>query len=850
MRLKDCTVRLTIRRKLMLYTVLPVIAVYSLLFWLGVSHVRSHLSDDAQGLLVEHARHQASRLALVFSQIPVLAESLGDLVLAEPDQSQALLYAHLIDGLRRTPVAKLAALALEHPRQGGALMRRGAPSGLPLGPGEIRQRAPGWEVDGEILRFNRPIHHLGRHIGDSWVELQIADVYAEIERIRSKAVNLFVVHQNGTLLAPPRPTADIQTLLSLIPDDLADEQVLQVSHGPGNLDYWVVSANLPGFPWHITAVTPTESALAPARRQATLFALALMASLAAILGIIGMVTRQITRPLATLDASVQQVTQGNFAVAPQVSSDDELGRLAKAIGRMAGCIADREQQLRDSHQVLEQRVAERTSELQESNTRLVRLIDETRRTQEALRLAKEQAQEASRAKSEFLSNMSHELRTPLHGVLGYAQILRRDAATSDTQRESLDAIERCGQHLLTLINDILDLTKIEAGQMRVDIQPTELAQLLEDVRTIVAQRAAGKGLDLHLQLADDLPQRVLTDPVKLKQILLNLLGNAVKFTNQGAVTLSVDAGGTEQLQFSVTDTGVGIPSDNIHAIFDAFHQAREGQSTDGTGLGLTINQRLINLLGGQALEVESTPGVGSCFRFRIPCKTLPADEPSEANDAEPGRLRLAPGQVCTLMVVDALAENRNVLSTLLRYAGCEVEAFPDHTQAAQRLREKAFDLLLIDVRLLDARIADRVNELRDSALFGSPRMVAVSANVFPGAERSARQIGFDAFLAKPFDERQLLDRIAQLLGLRFEARPEDIQAPTRQEWPIPLAHKTASRIREAVDLGDVASLFQLAEELAATPDAPRTDIDNIALMARLFDFDGLRHLSERLQNAH
>jgi signal transduction histidine kinase/CheY-like chemotaxis protein len=593
--------------------------------------------------------------------------------------------------------------------------------------------------------------------------------------------------------------------------------------------------------------------MAPARGEATLFAGGLLASLLAIVAIIGMAARQITRPLATLDATVQEISHGNFAVAPEVISDDELGGLARAIRRMAGHIAQRERQLRGSQQVLEQRVAERTSALRESNVRLTRQIEETRRTEDALRLANEQAQQASRAKSEFLSNMSHELRTPLHGVLGYAQILRRDTATSDSQRESLEAIERCGQHLLTLINDILDLTKIEAGQMQPEIQATDLGQLLEDVHMIVAQRAVAKGLELRLDLAGDLPRGILTDPVKLKQILLNLLGNAVKFTSHGVVTLSAAVSGPGQLGFEVADTGVGIPADKIGAIFDAFHQARQGQAIDGTGLGLAINQRLIGLLGGEALSVESSPGVGSRFRFRIPYQPVPAEDLGQLRDGEAGpapRRRLAPGQACTLMVVDGLAENRNVVSTLLRYAGCEVEAFAGLADATRRLREKAFDLVLYDVRLLDARVAEAVADLRSNAAFGVPKLAAVSANVFPGADRSARQLGFDAFLAKPFGEEQLLPLIGSLLQVRFETRPADADVPTHAEWPTELARATATRIRQAVDLGDVGSLFQLSEELAANPAAPRADVDNMALMARLFDFDGLRSLSERLQPAN
>jgi len=851
------TVHFTIRSKLILFTVLPVIAVYSILFWLGVSHISEHLSTNAQHSLVEHAHRQAARLALVLFQVPALAASIGDLVLAEPEQSQEFLYAHLIDGLRRAPAVSAAAVSYGTPPR-GALMRRGEPAGQKLPPnedGKLTQKKTGWHQDGDVLRFGRPIHRHGSQIGSSWAEVAIADIYAELERQRSPSVTLFVGREDGTLFPPIGTSREVQALASQISHDASSDNIRSVGDDTQRGSrYWLVSVEIPGFPWHITAATRSAAALEPARREGWLVAVALLLSLLAIVLIIGIATRRITHPLATLDASVQRIARGNFVVAPEVTSNDELGRLANAIRRMAAHIADRERQLRSSHQVLEQRVAERTSALQQSNARLLQQIEETRETEEALRLANDEAQQANRAKTEFLSNMSHELRTPLHGVLGYAQILRRDAATSPNQRENLEAIERCGQHLLTLINDILDLTKIEAGQMQVHIQPTDLRRLLEDVRMIVAQRAANKGLQLHVTLAPELPTGILTDAVKLKQILLNLLGNAVKFTPQGSVTLHANLSPEGDLSFEVSDTGVGIPPDRIDAIFDPFNQVHEGQAIDGTGLGLAINRRLIGLLGGEAFGVESTPGAGSRFHFHLPYQAATVEAPghAEQDSALATRTRqLAPGMSCTVMVVDCLNESRNMLATLLRFANCEVESLRDPDGAAHRLRQRAFHLVLVDVRLPDARAEDTVAKLRHNATFGQPKLIAVSANVFPGADQIAHHSGFDAFLAKPFTDEQLFGLIERLLDIRFDTVPAGEPAAPEDsgpDWPRELAIDTAQRIVDAIDLGDVGSLFQLAEDLAENPAAPPTDVENMALMARLFDFDGLQHLSDRLSS--
>ena len=253
-----------------------------------------------------------------------------------------------------------------------------------------------------------------------------------------------------------------------------------------------------------------------------------------------------------------------------------------------------------------------------------------RREQEAqLRAAKESAEAASRAKSEFLANMSHELRTPLNGVLGYTQLLQRDHSLHAGQREALEAIAKCGAHLLDLINDVLDLSRIEAG--RVDFEPTttDLRQLLIDL-TVVAETARRKGLLLAMTIAPDVPRRVVVDGRHLRQVLLNLLGNAVKFTHQGEVRLAIEAIDAARLYFEGSDTGVGIEPEALGRIFDAFTQTRAGAAAGGTGLGLAISRHLIRTMGDE-LRVESTPGAGSRFSFAL--ALVPA-----AGGASPSRM--------------------------------------------------------------------------------------------------------------------------------------------------------------------------------------------------------------------
>ncbi|RYE88851.1 MAG: hypothetical protein EOO75_12870, partial [Myxococcales bacterium] len=305
---------------------------------------------------------------------------------------------------------------------------------------------------------------------------------------------------------------------------------------------------------------------------------------------------------------------------------------------------------------LERTVAERTAELA--------------RERDALQQARLDADAANRAKSEFLSSMSHELRTPLNGVLGYAQLLRRDPTLGPVQQRNLQAIERCGQHLLRLINDVLDLSKIEAGRMDVDLAPVDLARLLHDVEDIIGPRARSRGLALRVQVDPVVPRGLETDGTKLRQVLLNLAGNAVKFTDQGSVTIACrpELG---ELVFSVRDTGIGVPRERWERLFDPFTQEDAGKAAGGTGLGLSISRRLVELLGGR-IWIESEPGQGTAFLFTHPWREAVVDDEQPSSTMAEHDLRLAPGQQASVLVADDVEENRDVLSQALERAGFEV----------------------------------------------------------------------------------------------------------------------------------------------------------------------------------
>ncbi|MEE8526689.1 MAG: ATP-binding protein [Thermoanaerobaculia bacterium] len=508
---------------------------------------------------------------------------------------------------------------------------------------------------------------------------------------------------------------------------------------------------------------------------------------------------------------------------------------------------------------LEQTVNERTTELQR---------------------AMETAEEANLAKSSFLSNMSHELRTPLNGVLGYAQILQRDPDTTADQRRRLDAIEGCGTHLLALINDVLDLSKIEAGRLELDIAAIDLGQLLRSVDDIIRPRAESSGLSFEIEVAAGLPRGIRTDAAKLRQVLVNLLGNAVKFTREGSVRLSVakepaagepaagepvagePAAGepvagepARRLRLDVEDTGAGIASERLTEIFDPFRQAEAGKDSGGTGLGLAISRRLVEALGGE-LGVDSELGAGSRFTISLPFEEVAEDELDELADDSPDDqrdYRVAPGQEITVLVADDSDTNRDILVSLLETAGFSTVEAANGEEALVRLREHRVPVALVDVRMpiMDGMEATRAIR-RDPALRDMV-VIAVTASVFHDAREKVMAAGFDDFVPKPFRAAEVFRKIGKHLDVRYleggagvETAPTAVrEPPVREPVAADAARALAGRLRQAVDEGDVDALETLGDELRRDAATAGWAAEIVAL-ARDFDFDGVEVLAAEL----
>ena len=478
--------------------------------------------------------------------------------------------------------------------------------------------------------------------------------------------------------------------------------------------------------------------------------------------------------------------------------------------------------------------------------------------QRATRLATEEAhtqasaaEAANRTKSLFLANMSHEIRTPMNAILGFTQILQRDPALSPFQATHLETIARSGVHLLRLIDDVLDMSKIEAGRLVLRPAPLHLGDFLDDLVTTFGGRAESKGLELSLEREAGLPAHVMADEGKLRQILVNLLGNAIKFTERGRVELRVSALSPEaqegpiHLVFQISDTGAGIPLAEQDSLFTVFQQGSTGERTGGTGLGLAISAKLAGLMDG-GIEVRSEPGQGSCFTCKVRIEL--SAEPLKSLVESVRILGLDPtGGPVRVLVVDDEVDNRVLLCELLQPMGFDVAEAKNGREALELFNKWSPHAVLMDMRMpvMDGYEATRLIRATDSGR--KVFIMAVTASAFDDARKQVMATGVDAFLRKPFRQEELVGVLGRGLGLRYlvvdPQNPAALPASSLvvSEAPcIPLSarmdEETRVHMLEAVQAGDMQRMKELIRHWEPVD---RDGADALLRMVERYDYEAL-----------
>jgi len=545
-----------------------------------------------------------------------------------------------------------------------------------------------------------------------------------------------------------------------------------------------------GLDWLVIVVVPETDFMAQinANTRTTIWLCLGALVLATVLGIY--TSRWIAQPILRLSEASSAVASGNLDQTVKVKGVKELSILAESFNQMAGQLRESFTALEKTNEELEKRVEQRTAELKK---------------------AKEAADAANQAKSEFLANMSHELRTPLNGILGYAQILQRDKTTTPKQQDGLSIIHQCGTHLLTLINDILDISKIEAQKFELYPKAFQFETFLFGVKEICRIKAEQKEINFTYQQLNRLPPAIHADEKRLRQVLINLLGNAIKFTDQGGVTFKVgvvndspeflhplEPVGTElqttnqqqliihKIRFQVEDTGVGMTPEQLERIFLPFEQVGDSaRKSEGTGLGLAISRKIVEMMGGE-IKVESTYGIGSQFWFDL-------DLSEATNWIESASLKSSKtvvnyhGEKQKILIVDDRWENRSLIVNMLEPIGFEVIEAGNGQEGLEKAHECLPDLIITDLAMPVMNGFEMSQRLRESPSFKDAIIIASSASVFSFDRQQSREAGCNDFVPKPVQSEELLNQLQHYLELEWIYEVKDELTSQTQDASVPMS---------------------------------------------------------------
>lgn len=513
----------------------------------------------------------------------------------------------------------------------------------------------------------------------------------------------------------------------------------------------------------------------------------------------------ISCPLLNLVGTVKDITlEKDYNIRAKKYDNDEIGDLIDGFNRMLCEVEKRDRELEMHREHLEEEVTERTAEIVEVNNSLKQLNKE-------LIKAKKKAEIASAAKSEFLANISHELRTPLNGILGYTQILKKNRNLSDKDADQINIIHQSGEHLLRMINDILDLSKIEANKMEINNTEIQFHEFLKSTISIAEIKANQKGIGFRFDRDPALPQWVSGDEKRLRQILLNLLGNAVKFTDKGGVIIRVSKQ-DEKIRFEVQDTGPGIPQQDFETIFSPFQQVGDvRRKVEGTGLGLAITLKLVNMMDGE-LQFKSIVGTGTTFWFELELEEL------EKHAEKVFRERQISGfkrSECKMLIIDDVEKNRSFLKDALQPIGFDIFEAENGKAGIEKAVQIKPDIVLMDLMMPEMDGFEATRKIRETPDIKDTIIISVSASAMSQARERSLEAGCNDHITKPVHINSLFERIRKYLKIEWVYEDEPFEEPEHLSACVVLPEpEILSPLADMARKGDVAGIKKWAQELS------------------------------------